>query len=489
MGRMIYHLIGEPELALCSGGGNPDRRLYGARWNRETNQLTRLYQAAEITTDTRNFGHFGSINPSYDNPFDRIYPWSKMAVCNVDLAKYRSGSYSLTECITARYGEPGFTYAGSSTNFVGRYRPEFWYKAEEDSSGNVDYLISQVAREGFSHAEEAIDGISFGIDDGAGGLTCGSGIPLTNISVANIHGRARASGFTIQDIRSLDEQIMLYLVEYANMNSQAALGDGCSSCYRENDADVISDVTTAGGRTSFQVADSALSSVIYVGAQLDIGATKGAVTHRGLVAEFTAANGVYSITLDRELPVTDGMIMSVHGFSACEFDLLGRSIGSASGYLGANTKGNSYYRGCVMFGNRYQYILGIYRQQNTSHLWLCPEDADPDDYDALNTSVHQDTGVALPALEAAGWQVVGGNAQRLPGLAAFLATGTSSGSSASPVGDQQYLPLPTTGNTILLSGCGANHGWYCGLFGGSWNYGSGYSHWSFAARPILKKSL
>ena len=463
--------------------------LYGARWDRLTNQLTRLAMAEGITADTTNFGHFGSINANYSNPFDSIYPWSEMVVCDVDLDKYRTGTYSLKECITAVYGDPDFTYEPSQTNFVGRYRPEFWGYSSEDADGNVSYYVSQIERPGFKHYEEAIDGISFCVDVGGNHVSSGAGVPLTNVACSTIHARAKTDGFTLQDIDSVDAQTLLYLVEYANWNSQQAIGDGCSSCYRQNAADVIANVATADGKTSFTVEDSALSSLIYAGSQLSFGAEVGATTYKANVAAFTVSGSVYSITLDREVAISNGMIMSVQGFATCEFPLLGESLGNASGYLGTAQKANAWYRGCVMYANRYQYILGIYRQTGTNHLWVCPDSVNPNDYDELNTSVHEDTGVALPILETAAWETVGGNAQVIPGLNTYMATGVTSGSSTTPVGDQQYVPLPSADNTVLFVGCLADSGWICGVLGGAWHRSAGYSNWSFAARPLLKNPL
>lgn len=463
--------------------------LYGARWDRLTNHLTRLAMAEDITTDTTNFGHFGSINANYSNPFDDIYPWSEMVVCDVDLDKYRTGTYSLKECITAVYGDPDFTYEPSQTNFVGRYRPEFWGYSSEDADGNVSYYVSQIERPGFKHYDEAIDGISFCVDVGGNHVSSGAGVPLANVACSTIHARAKADGFTLQDIYSVDAQILLYLVEYANWNSQQAIGDGCSSCYRQNAADVVANVATADGKTSFTVEDSALSSLIYAGVQLSFGAEVGATTYKANVAAFAVSGSVYSITLDREIAISNGMIMSVHGFSACEFPLIGESLGNASGYLGTVQKANAWYRGCVMYANRYQYIIGVYRQTGTNHLWICPEGVDPNDYDALNTSAHEDTGVALPILETAAWETVGGNAQVIPGLNAYMATGVTSGSSTTPVGDQQYVPLPSASDTVLFAGCLAYSGWNCGVLGGTWYYGAGNSDWSCAARPLLKNPL
>ena len=471
--------------------------VYGVKWDRTTNQLTRLAGARDITTDITNFKHSGSFNSSLNNPFDLRYPWSDIKVCDVDLTAYRArqGNEPLSSFITAIYGDPDFTYEGSQNNFVGQYVPEFWYRSEEDASGAVSYYISTVARIGYKHHEESFNGISFAIDAGLNAnnqrvITCGAGLPYTDVAGSTLHQYAKNSGFTLMDIDEVDAITCMFLVEFANWNSQAALGDGCSNCYRENDADVLANVDHTGTTTVFEINDSALSSVIFNGSQVDFGATKGARTYKAVVKSFSLSGTTYTITLDRLLAdLTDGMYMSVHGFDACEFPLINASVGNGSGYIGTNGKANAWYRGAVLFANRYQYILGMYRQQTTNHLWICPDGVDPDDYDALNTSVHQDTGIALPTLESGAWQTVGGNAQRIPGLAAFMATGASSGSSSSPVGDQQYVPTPSTGNTVLWLGCRANHVWYCGVVGCAWDRDAGASHWLSAARPLLKKSL
>ena len=473
-------------------------KVYGARWDRTTNLLTRLYGAEDITTDTSAFKHAGTFNTNINNPFDLLYPWSGMVVCNVDLVAYRArtGNEPLTSFITAIYGDPDFTYEGTADRFVGRYRPQFWYKSEEDSLGRVTFLISTTERTGYKYAEEAIDGISFAIDAGLNAsnqrvITCGTGLPLTDVAGSTLHQYAKNSGFTLQDIDAVDAQTCLFFVEYANMNCQSAIGNGCHDCYRENDADVISNVDNTGSVTVFEVTDSALSSTVFKGSQVDFGTSKGARTYKAVITSFTVESGKYTITLDRLLTnLADGMYMSVHGFDACEFPLVGSSVGSGSGYIGTNGKANAWYRGCVMYANRYQYILGMYRQTGTNRLWICPEGVDPDDYDGLNTSVHMDTGTALPLLGSTGaWQQVGGNAQRIQGLAAFMATGLSSGNSSSPVGDMQYVPTDDTGNTVLWLGCNSGYGTYCGVLGCNWDSSAGHSHWGCAARPLLKKSL
>lgn len=460
--------------------------LYGAKWDRTSNLLTRTRDAVGITTDTTNFCHLGSINENYSNPFDDIYPWSDMFVCDVDLTKYRTGEYTLKQCITAVYGDPDFTYVGTENLFVGRYRPEFWHKSIEDADGNVEFLVSQFARPGYKHSPEAIDGVGYCVDVGNNKVTSGSGVPLTNVVVSTIHTRANNNGFTLTDIDALDAQIILYLVEYANWNAQVAIGDGCDNCYRQNAADIISNVTVANGVTVFDVPNTtALLNLLDVGTQVSFGASTGATTYKAIV---TDRDGT-TVTLDREIAITDGMILSVHGFSSCEFDLLNESVGNASGYIGTRHHANAYYRGASLYANRYRYILGCYRQTQTNHIWICPDGVDPDDYNALNTSVHEDTGTALPTVTTAGWRALGSDAKVVGGLSAFLAVGDESGSSSSPVGDQQYVPLPTVGNTILFFGCASHRGLNCGVAGCDWNFGSGASSWGFGAAPILKSPL
>ena len=464
---------------------NRSGKVYGAKWDRTTNKLTRTNDASDITTDITNFCHKGSINSSYNNPFDLIYPWSDIKTVNADLTVYRTlgADDDIKDCVTAVYGDPDFTYFGSDSLFVGVYVPEFWYWSEEDTSGNVTFYISTYAKLGYKHHKEEIRAISFAVDAGNSKITSGAGLPLTNVAMSTIHSQAVSGGFTLTDIDSDDAIICLFLVEYADMNGQNAIGSGCSDAYRQNATDVIANVDNSGDVSVFDVTDSALSA-LFVGADVDFGATLGAVTYKGIVTHIDVSGSTYTITLDRKIAsLANGMDMSIHGAATCEFPYIGQSLGNMSGYLGTAGKANAYYRGMVLWGNRYRYTLGIYRQKDTNHLWLCTDD--PDDYDALDTSVHYDTGVALPDVTAA-WLTVGGNAQRIPNLCGFMATGASSGSSSSPVGDQQYVPAITAGNTILLSGGDSSYGWYCGLFCGSWTTGSGYSYWCCAGSPLLK---
>ena len=449
---------------------------YGVMWDGVENKMSRLYDAEDITTTTTNFRYGGVVNPNYDNPFDDIYPWSELEQVNFDLDAYRNGD-ALEDCIVAEYGDADFVDTGTDTLFVGRYRPEFWHTRTEDEDGNVIWIVADAEISGYKHAKAAVDGIGFAVDDGNGGVTCGKGQPLTNIAVNQIQRRAIASGFTLQDIYSVDAQIVLYLVEYADMNIQNALGNGCAYQYRQNASDIVSAVNG-----NVVTLPSACKSYCLEGATIDFGATNGAVVlanRRAVVSYTEVDSSTIDVTLDSAVDSTFvGLCASFHGMTNddCIF-------GAKSGYLGTNGRNNVVYRGALLFGNRYAYTLGIYREKDTNHIWLCDEDT-TQDYNALNTSVHTDTGVALPTVSSAQWMQVG-SLSFLDGVSAFAPIKERGGNSTKPVGDQQYVPTPTTANTALLFG-GDSTGAYCGVFCGGWLASSGFSYWGASALPLIK---
>ena len=112
----------------------PNIRHYGARWNKTQAQMTRLYDAASFPTAITNFAHRGSVNANYSNPFDSIYPWAGIKLCNISIDLYRNlaAGDSITKCVTAWEGDVDFSY--NDANGVWRYRPEFWGKSWEDDT-------------------------------------------------------------------------------------------------------------------------------------------------------------------------------------------------------------------------------------------------------------------------------------------------------------------------------------------------------------------
>lgn len=451
-------------------------KRYGVVWNGVDNVCTaRLFDASGITLDTTNFCDHGVRNSNYNNPFDDIYPWSEMKQCNVDLTKYRSGNYTLKECITAWYGDPNFVTEGTDTVFVGRYRPEFWHTRYADDDGNIYWVVAESEINGYTHAKEAIDGIGFAVDDGNGGVTCGDGQPMTNIAVKQIQAKAIDSGMELQNIYSLDAQIVLYLVEYGNLNIQIALGNGCSNLYRQNANDIISAVS--GNTITIPTGGQAM---FVKGATIDVGASSEAVVlaDRREVQDCIVSGSNLVVTLDRPLDASAiGKYVSIHGSTNADL------ISDHSGYIGTNSKANVNYRGAILYANRYNYILGIYRQTGTNHIWLCDED-ECIKYTALDTNVHHDTRRALPTLSSESWLTVG-KLNFMQGVSAFAPVREAGGNSVAPVGDEQHVPTPSLNNTILIFGGDSRNVWRCGVFCGAWS-SSGGSRWYYSACPLLK---
>ena len=462
--------------------------IYGVKWDKTNAACTRVFEAAGITTDTTNFAHKGSLNENYSNPFDSIYPWNMFRMCNVDLEAYKALTVGddIRDAVTAWEGEPDFSITGSN-GFVGRYRPQYWYTAYADSEGNYLFAVASGKMDGWAESKPCIDGFAFGVDDGTGAsLTCNSGQPLSNVALSTIHTRANSAGFSLQNIYSFSAIVTAYVVEYANMNAQAAIGNGCDALYRQSSEKPL--IAETGAHRV--VLPRAFAAVALDGATLDFGASNGAVVlanrRRCTGYEEYAADADYiSVTFDDSLDVTTDMFVSVHG--CVNGSGWASGLGSHTGYIGTNGKVNVFYRGAILHANRYHYVLGAYRQTGTAEIWICPNEDDCDRYNALNTSVHKDTGLHLPIVDGAAKDGYIGELGIVNGLGAVpFCTSVTGGSSTAPVGDYCYSPALTTGNTILLVGGSAFSGANCGPFYGGWYNAASYSYWSCVGWPHLK---
>ena len=449
-------------------------KIYGVAWDKTTSAMSRLYDAADITTDTTNFVYSGSVNENYNNPFDDIYPWSECKQCNVDLDLYRAlePGEDIRNCVVAWYGDPDFTTKGSN-GFVGRYTPEFWHYGYEGPEGKV-ILIADGHVEGFIHHRASIRSHGFAVDDGNDGVTSNDGQPLTNVAGSTIHSRAKAGGMTLEDIYEFDANAALYMVEFADTSAQAKLGDGCSNCYSQSSTPLTESTTN-----SLTVKlPASMKPYCISGATLDFGASSGAVVeaNRRTVASVTDIDSSYIlVTMDKPLSTTTSMYPSIHGKDNSD------SIGNKSGYIGTNTKNNAWYRGMILYGNRYRYVLGAYRQTGTNHFWLCDPET-TDNYDALNTTDHIDTGITQYTSASASWQQVadyGISEGKLSSIGMITGAG-------SLTGDSQYCPLPTTGNTVALAGGGASNGVACGVLCFNWGSAASSSYWYNAGALLLK---
>lgn len=461
-------------------------RHYGARWNKTQAQMTRLYDAASFPTAINNFAHRGSVNANYSNPFDNIYPWAGIKLCNISIDLYRNlpAGDSITKCVTAWEGDVDFSY--NDVNGVWRYRPEFWGKSWEDDTYRY-FDVSEKAIGSYVHYPEAIVGrwhgrsVSMTIGDTEKNCLIPSvGMPVKRIAMSTLHTYAKNYGATIDSIYSVDADTLLCIVEFATMNTQNAIGSGVSNLYRQSSDLIQEDATNS---TTVKVLATAGSAYCIPGAIFDIGTSDGGVQ----VGSFTVVSATpnvgdaqyLDVTLDQAVTVTGANYWSVHGL----VNIADEGIGSKSGYIGTNGKCNAYYRGIVMFGNLELYILGAYENKDDHHIWIANSDAEADNYDALDTTVHYDTGLVLPT--AGGYTKKLGLLSRsgLLSIPSFcIETG---GDSSNPVGDYFYNGSYTW-NSILRRGGSARDGLLSGGFFCRWTAAESSADWYLAARPRLK---
>lgn len=459
---------------IIKSGSSSTGAHYTVKWDGVNAACTRLNDAASITTTTTNFKHSGSVNANYDNPFDSIYPWSGRKLCNIDIDLYRglTSSDSIEDCVTYWEDDAGFSYSDQYGVWV--YTPAFFGRTymigtdryfdvtDENLQNNISYPAMITGRWHGCDVTLTIDGAS---------KHCNLptlGISLANVSVANQHTYAKNYGATLTDIYTVDASALLFIVEYANMDCQTAIGNGVSDLYQQG-LRLSADVTNSNTITL-----TATNAKVIVGAIIDIGASNGG---NDIARTYVTAVSGATVTLADAVTATTAHYVSVHGL----INVADEDIGSKSGYIGTNGRSNAYYRGEVLWGNKWQYILGAYRQTGTGAIWVCDKDHDPDDYDALNTSVHTNTGLVLPTssnyIKSLGIT---------DGLCAAPFCTVVGGSSSNPVGDYCYVPALTTGNTMLLLGGASHNGTNAGLFSGSWSNASGSSGWGYSSRPHLK---
>ena len=445
--------------------------------------MVRQGDAAGITTDTSNFGHFGSVNANYSNPFDTIYPWSERRLCNIDLAAYRAlaAGDDITDCITAWEGDDAFSYSNPYGVWV--YTPEFWGDAWDDG-GYRYFEVDDREVMGKHHFPAHIGGrwhgriVTLTIDGtDKSCLIPSPGMPGKRTAMSTLHTYAKNAGMTLDNVWSMDASSLLYLVEFAHFNTQTKLGNGVSNLYVEGN-DYVQEAATAS--TVIKVAKT-LSANVIPGAILDIGTAKGGnqVGSFGIVSveDDATDNTLLDVTLDAEATVTTENFVSVHG----RLNMADMEIGGHSGYIGTNGKSSAYYRGEQFFGNLWRYVLGAYHQANTNKVFIADDEAAADNYDAINASVHKDTGIVLA--DTNGYTKTLGMA-RADGLFVIPATTEVGGSSSAPTGDYHYN-APAS-NTVLVVGGNANYAAGVGRFSGNWIYTASNSNWIYGACPLLK---
>ena len=187
------------------------------------------------------------------NDFDNLYPWSD--IISVDINA--DGS------INSRYGDPDFSFTNPTGKIMTMF-PEFWYKRVQEN-GYEKVYIADAEYEDFEHSELFYIG-RYTATGSKTAITTKSGVTnLVNISMTDFRTNAKKIGnnWGAMDIWRWSMLQMLYLVEYADYDSQAKLGYGnCSTS-----AAINTGSCDALGMKSGCIKNDKKSGVIYRGVE------------------------------------------------------------------------------------------------------------------------------------------------------------------------------------------------------------------------------
>lgn len=317
--------------------------VYGIRrkiTNNSSSTWERLFDSVgKVANATKNGG-------TVENNFDSLAPWSEIKSCNYDLT---------TKKIKAWFGDANFKFDGSKGDVFTYYPKTYWKIYQEN---DYDYvLLADYPKAGFTE----IDGFFMGRYNGSvvaddGLLHTYSGlVPTTNKTIGAFRTLVKALGdnFSQLDWRYFVVQ-MLYLVEYANYNSQSMLGNGIQS--RKYLRTLV-----AENNTNRAIVGS--SSGYYVGQIIRIGTSDGgtqvADARKITAIEAYDENGVTgsAITFDGA-----AVNIAVDNFVCTMAQITGQcdTLGMKSGCLNNDGYHSMIYRGIEnIFANIWTWVDGI----------------------------------------------------------------------------------------------------------------------------------
>jgi len=232
-----------------------NKKIYGIR--RELESLSTEWERLEDAVGlVANATHDGI---EVTNDFDNLYPWSDIITYNYNVEEQK---------ITAYYGDPTFKFDGSNGEVMTRF-PEFWYKREQKDGYEYIYIADYEAKgfiksETFSLSRYLASGDETRLHSKNGEQA------LRNTSAEKYreYSTSIGSGWRCLDIWHWSILQLLYLVEYADYDSQKQLGEGYSNM--ESKPNNFKDFNELGGcdtlgMKSGCVNNDGFHSVIYRG--------------------------------------------------------------------------------------------------------------------------------------------------------------------------------------------------------------------------------
>lgn len=348
-------------------------KQYGVRWKGTSSTVCeRLGDAVGLVANA----HKGSTD-CVENDFDSIYPWSDMRLCNID----SDGN------ILAYAGEPSFMRDGTNGDVMVEI-PKFYYKRVKTGAIEEIWIcgtklagyelhplfiddgkeVSKVFHSAYnasSDTDETDSKVKLQSITGAQ--------PMTRTARADFRTYARNKGsiWGIEDLSCVNALQILYLVEYANTDSQSALGDGASSLSYVANHKALEE-TTEGNTITIA---SAYKNVYKLGQRIEIGTSQSVndkTTTPRTITEVSTDDqtGQTTITFDGD-PITiavGNMMWNVAPLNgSCD------ALNGKSGWLaGDNNYTDGYadvnYRGIEGFHAKiYRFIDGVNIKDRVVH--------------------------------------------------------------------------------------------------------------------------
>lgn len=422
---------------------------------------TKIYDNAGLIAQAQK-GSDSNIRNDYDN----LYPWSEIVTVNYDTE---------TKKITAYYGDENFKFDGSNGEVLTK-KPKMWIKRIfpiQEDDGFYEYrMIADFELQDFIQIDPYMDGrYEMYVDADNIGHSKSGAYPTYNKNIKQFEEYARNLGddFCIEDWRRFVDET-LYLVEYADNNSQSTLGRGVSE-WSEKKALV------AESNVNRIIVDNA--SAFPIGRSICIGtnaAWNSAVAKDRTITsiETYSKNGIsgYAIYFDGDavnIAVDNDIWGSAQKTGDCD------ALGMKSGCLVNDGRHSVIYRGKEQIhSNMFKFIERLNIKDYQTYVSYNPSNYLPDTFDDNFDKL----GYANPN-ETEGYIKILGFDKKNPLIALPTVLGASSNN-----GYCDYCYSKNNGNRVAHVGGNFSSGAKGGLFYWYFYYSSSRSAWNFGARLL-----
>ena len=193
-------------------------QVFGVRWNKSSSStaLARLTKSndpnSHVTVDISTEPSPAVGTGAGSSPFDNYAPWKDMEEYNI-----------INNAVSYKRGASGFSRTSYDTMV---YIPEFWFKIVE--SGNYRYFyIANKEKSGFTKHPGSGKYVAR-YNTISGNFSKSGAAPLVSQTRAQFRSGAKGKGtkWSLHDFASWNAVWLLYLVEFADWNSQAQIGRG-----------------------------------------------------------------------------------------------------------------------------------------------------------------------------------------------------------------------------------------------------------------------